>query len=281
MSGSIALALTAAAARLAEVGVAEPMRDVRALMSAALGMAPDRLLLVAQDPLPTAARANFEQFVAARLRRQPVAQIIGRRIFWGRTFEVTGEVLDPRPETETLVACALDGPPAGSVLDLGTGSGVILVTLLLEWPGARGVGTDISSKALSVAARNAATHRVTGRAELHLADWTQGLHGRRFDLVACNPPYIPAAEIAHLAPDVREWEPLAALSPGPSGLESYRRIAELLESVLAPEGRALFEFGVGQGNAVASMFRKAGFPDLTLHQDLDGRDRVLSVRRAV
>ena len=159
-----------------------------------------------------------------RARFRPMAQILGRRAFWGREFLVTADVLDPRPETETLVALALEAPAPARILDLGTGSGAILVTLLAERPRARGLGTDASPAALEVAAANAARHGVADRAEFARADWTEGLTGR-FDLVVCNPPYVAGRDMAGLAPDVRDWEPAAALTPGPTGLESYIRIA--------------------------------------------------------
>jgi release factor glutamine methyltransferase len=219
---------------------------------------------------------RFAAHVAARLARRPVSQILGRRAFWGRDFEVTTDVLDPRPETETLVALALRGAPPTRLLDLGTGSGALLTTLLCEWPQARGLGTDLSDAALAVAARNAARHGVAGRAALRRADWTQGIEGA-FDLVVSNPPYIPEAEVAALAPEVRDWEPHQALTPGPRGLESFERIARGLAGLLAPQGRALLEFGAGQGEAVAGVFREAGFRQVALRPDLDGRKRVVEV----
>jgi release factor glutamine methyltransferase len=241
-------------------------------MAAALGVPAGRLILAADDPVPDAALAGFDRMVAERARFRPVAQILGERSFWGRSFTVTAAVLDPRPETETLIARALAGPPPRRILDLGTGTGAILVTLLAECPEARGVGTDIDPAALAVAAANAARHRVAARADFRLADWTDGLTGR-FDLVVSNPPYIPEAELAALAPDVRDWEPRRALTPGPTGLESYHRIAAGLPALLADNGRALLEIGAGQGAAVAALLRAAGFA-VTLHADLDGRERV-------
>ncbi len=163
----------------------------------------------------------------------------------------------------------------GRILDLGTGSGILLVTLLAEWPDAHGLGTDIDPAALAVAAANAARHGVAGRAAFREADWTAGL-GERFDLVVSNPPYIPAADVEGLSPEVRDWEPRHALTAGPTGLEAYGRIAAGLAAVLAPGGRALFEVGVGQGAAVASLLQGAGLGGTVVHRDLDGRDRVVS-----
>jgi release factor glutamine methyltransferase len=173
--------------------------------------------------------------VAQRAERRPVAQILGRRLFWGRDFAVTGDVLDPRPETETLVAAALAGPAPARILDLGTGSGAILLTLLAEWPDAVGTGTDASAAALVVAARNAEELGCAERARLVRTDWADGVDGP-FDLVVCNPPYIPEAEIEGLSPEVRCHEPRMALTAGESGLEAYRRIAPHLPRLLGAGG---------------------------------------------
>jgi release factor glutamine methyltransferase len=274
VTDSIRAALARATATLAAAGVHEPARDARRLMAAALGIAPERVTLAAGDPLAPAAAAAFARMVDERSRFRPVAQIVGRRLFWGRDFAVTGAVLDPRPETETLVAAALAGPEPATVLDLGTGSGAILLTLLAEWPAARGLGTDIDAAALAVAAGNAARLGMADRARFARADWTDGI-GERFDLVVSNPPYLAAAEIPALAADVREWEPRHALTPGPSGLEAYRRIAAGVPRVLAPGGRALLEIGPTQGRAVAALLGAAGLARVSLHRDLDGRDRVV------
>lgn len=270
--------LSAASARLAAAGVAEPVRDARLLLAHALSLPPDRVTLIAGDPVPADAAEHFEALVAERALRRPVSQILGRRAFWGREFEVTRDVLDPRPETETLIARAFEGPPARRLLDLGTGSGILLVTLLAEWPGATGIGTDVSREALRVAQGNAARHGVTDRAAFHETDWADGLSGP-FDLIVSNPPYIPEAEVSMLAPEVREWEPRTALTAGATGLEAYERIAADLPRLLAPGGRALLEFGAGQERALAGLFRERGFEDLGFARDLDDRDRVLVIEQ--
>jgi release factor glutamine methyltransferase len=267
-------ALARGAAALAAAGVPDPARDARRLMAAALGIASDRLTLAADEAVEAAVAEAFGRMLAERARFRPVAQIVGSRLFWGRSFAVTGAVLDPRPETETLIACALAGPEPASILDLGTGSGAILVTLLAEWPRARGTGTDIDAEALAVAAGNAARLGVAGRARFTRADWTEGVAGR-FDLLVSNPPYVAAAELAALAPDVRDWEPRHALTPGPTGLEAYRRIADGLPRVLARGGRALLEIGPTQAPAVGALLRAAGCRPVRVHRDLDGRDRVI------
>jgi release factor glutamine methyltransferase len=183
-------------------------------------------------------------------------------------------VLDPRPETETLIAAALDGT-FSRVLDLGTGSGAILITLLAERRLATGTGVDLSEKALSVAAANAASLAVADRAIFLQSDWLRAVSGT-FDLVVSNPPYIAEAEMPGLAPEVLQWEPRLALTPGGDGLAAYRSILRDIRLVLTPPGRVLLETGAGQGDAVAALCRAAGLRAVTVLQDIDGRDRVVS-----
>ena len=203
-----------------------------------------------------------------------MAQILGEREFWGRAFRVTPDVLDPRPETETLVEAALGGPPAGRLLDLGTGSGCLLVTLLAEWPEATGVGVDVSPAALAVARENAERHGVEERATFHRGDWCAGLEGR-FDLIVSNPPYIADDELAQLAPEVREHEPRLALAGGPDGLDAYRRLAPELPRLLSPGGRVLLEVGAGQAAAVVTILDEAGLAVGGIRCDLGGHGRVV------
>lgn len=270
-------ALRAAVTRLGAAGVDDPARDARALLAHAMGIAPDRLTLSLADPLTDAAAARFSAAVAARAARQPVSQITGQRLFWGRTFRVTGDVLDPRPETETLVAAALSRPFA-TMLDLGTGSGAILLSCLGDRPGARGTGTDISASALAVARQNAEALGLADRATFLRADWFDGITGR-FDLIVANPPYIAADEMAALAPEVRDWEPHLALTLGGDGLDAYRAIARDAPSHLLPGGRLLVEIGPTQGAAVAGLFAAAGLAAVTVLPDLDGRPRVVSAEK--
>jgi release factor glutamine methyltransferase len=267
-------ALRDALPRLQAAGVEGAARDLRLLLAFAIGIPADRLTLVLQDPLSDPAIARFDAAVAARVARQPVSQIVGGRQFWGRWFRITPDVLDPRPETETLIAAALGGA-FSRVLDLGTGSGAILITLLAERPLATGVGVDLSTQALSVAAGNAAALAVADRAVFQHSDWLRDVRGR-FDLVVANPPYIAEDEMPGLSPEVRGWEPLLALTPGGDGLEAYRRILLDIGSVLAPSGRLLLETGALQGAAVAALCRGAGLQAVTVLQDMDGRDRVIS-----
>ncbi len=268
-----AAALRSAIPRLQAAGVAEAARDARLLLAAALGLDPARLTLHLDEPLGAAAAARFEAAVDARAARQPVAQILGRRLFWGRSFRVTRDTLDPRPETETLIAAALEAPFA-RLLDLGTGTGAILLTLLAERPAATGLGTDLSPAALAVARENARALGLGERAAFARADWLIGIDGR-FDLIVSNPPYIGEEELAGLAPEVRDWEPLLALSPGPDALAAYRRIADGAAARLGPGGRLIVEIGATQGAAVAELFRAAGLRGVEIRPDLDGRERVV------
>jgi release factor glutamine methyltransferase len=268
-------AVFAATRRLAAAGVDTPARDARLLVARAAGVPVDRLILEDHRPLTDDAAAALQAMLAAREARQPVAQILGERLFWGRSFRVTPDVLDPRPETEMLVAAALEEPFA-RVLDLGTGSGCILLSLLADRPAATGVGVDVSDAALAVARANA--DRLGVLAELLLSDWWSAVTGT-FDLIVSNPPYIAADEMAALSPEVRDWEPHLALTPGGDGLAAYRAIAGGAARHLAPGGRLIVEIGPAQGAAVSALFAAAGLGGITVHPDLDGRDRLVMARR--
>ncbi|PKP71596.1 MAG: peptide chain release factor N(5)-glutamine methyltransferase [Alphaproteobacteria bacterium HGW-Alphaproteobacteria-4] len=274
---SAASALRASIPRLAAAGVPDPARDARRLLAHAMRIAPDRLTLELSRPLTPAEAAAFEAAIAARAARQPVSQITGSRAFWGRDFRVTRATLDPRPETEALVAEAL-AAPFTRLLDLGTGTGCILLSCLAERPAATGIGIDASPEALAVAAENAARLGLTDRAELRLGDWFAGLDGN-FDLIVSNPPYIAAVEMAALSPEVRDWEPALALSPGGDGLGAYRAIAAGARAHLAPGGRLILEIGPSQAGAVVALLAAAGLPGARVLPDLDGRDRVVIAHR--
>ena len=265
-------------ARLTGAGVPEPARDARVLYRWAAKLDGARLSAAMTDPASAREISRFETAIVAREGRAPVSHITGEREFWGRRFRVTPAVLDPRPETETLIARALEGPPAGRILDLGTGSGCILLSLLAEWPQARGVGVDNSPAALAVAAENAQRLDVAGRADLVTGDWCTGLTGR-FDLIVSNPPYIAANEIAGLAPEVRLHEPLSALrpnsDPGADGFDAYRQIASGAGALLAPGGRLLLEIGPRQARAVGRILANAEIAVSAVLTDMDGRDRVV------
>lgn len=253
-------------------------REARLLLAEALGMDPGRLSIEPDKPVNCSEINVFERMLEARLEGAPVSRILGRRAFWGRDFTVTPAVLDPRPETETLVAAALERPAPDSFADLGTGSGILATSLLAEWPQARAVATDISPEALEVAAVNAARHGVADRLKLVRSDWFSHIHGR-FPLIVSNPPYIAADEMADLMVEVRDHDPHLALTPGGDGLDAYRQIAAGAPDHLTPGGWLMVEIGTRQGGAVAALFAGAGLIELRVLPDLDGRDRVVIGRK--
>ena len=270
-------ALRAAVARLAQAGIDSATTDARALLAHAMGLAPDRLTLHLPDRMTEQAQAAFDAALTARETRQPVAQIIGHRLFWNHRFKVTPDTLDPRPETEILVAEALRQPFA-KLLDLGTGTGCILLSCLAAMPMAAGVGADVSAAALAVARENADALGLTARARLIQSDWFAQIEGR-FDLITSNPPYIAADEMAALAPDVRLYEPHLALTPGGDGLAAYRAIALGAPARLLPGGRLLLETGPAQGAAVSALLAAQGLEQIRILPDFDGRDRVVCAQK--
>ena len=267
-------ALRAAVPRLREAGIDDAARDARALLAHAMGLTADRLTLHLQDDLRPEAETRFAAYIAARSTRQPVSQIIGERLFWGHSFHVSADVLDPRPETEILVQAALQQPFV-KMLDLGTGSGAILLSCLKDMPAASGHGVDLSSAALAVARRNAERLDLVKRTKFAVSDWFQNVTGR-YDLIVSNPPYIAAHELPDLAPEVRLHEPMMALTPGGDGLDAYRTIAKGAMARLLPQGRILLEIGPTQGAQVVALLDAQGFVGLHLLADLDGRDRVVA-----
>ncbi len=267
-------ALVAAVARLTDAGIDGAARDARVLLAHALGVGADRLTLHLADEMTKPQAKSYEAALGQRALHQPVAQITGRRLFWGLEFRVTPDTLDPRPETETLVAEALTRPFL-KVLDLGTGTGCILLSCLKHMPMARGVGVDASPAALAVAVGNAKDLGLDGQSRFLQSDWFAAVEGR-FDLIVSNPPYIAADEMAALAPDVRDWEPHLALTPGGDGLDAYRAIARGAGARLLPGGRILLEIGPTQGHAVSAMLAAAGLEDVRILPDMDGRDRVVA-----
>lgn len=266
-------ALRHAVQQLRAAGVESPARDARILLAFALDLPADRLTLHLPDPVPPAAAARYDAALTARTRHQPVAQITGQRLFWGRSFRVTPAVLDPRPETEVLVATALE-QPFSRILDLGTGSGCILLSCLADRPEAHGTGVDLSHSALAIARDNADRLGVAARASFVHSDWCEAVDGQ-FDLILSNPPYIAAAEMPLLAPDVRLWEPSLALTPGGDGLDAYRIIARQSPARLLPGGRLMVEIGPTQAAEVSALFAAAGLNQIRIRRDLDGRDRVV------
>lgn len=278
MSVAVNEALTTATKWLTNAGIPNADVDARILLAHAMDCEPSRLMLIGEDEVHPEVFRTFDGYLAAREKFQPVSQIIGGREFWGRWFVVTPDVLDPRPETESLIETALQHGPFQRILDLGTGTGILAVTLAAEWADARAIAIDISSEAIAIATKNAAAHDVANRVNLITSNWFDAVAGQ-FDLIVSNPPYIAAAEMAKLSPDVRNWEPFLALTPGGDGLEAYRMIASALNEFLADDGLALFEIGHMQGADVVGIFKAAGFANVTVSQDLGGKDRVVAVKK--
>lgn len=277
MSGpTAAQAMAAAVARLREAGVADPARDARLLLAHAARIDAARVSLIAPEPLEPAIAERFDTLVAGREARRPVSQLIGERQFYGRRFQVSGDVLDPRPETEILIEAAL-AEPFGHILDLGLGSGCILVTLLAERSLATGVGVDLSEAACLQAGANAVLHGVAPRADILRSDWFAEVVGA-FDLIVSNPPYIRRGDWERLEPEVRDFEPEMALVAGEDGLGAYRVLAAQAGSYLAPGGRLLMEIGPDQADEVCGLLSLAGLAEARVIQDMDGRDRVVMAR---
>jgi release factor glutamine methyltransferase len=277
MRGSVLLAQAAADLRAA--GIGDGMRDARRLLAFVLDLPMARLSIALHDPISEADQEQFHALITRRAAREPVSHLTGSRLFYGRDFIVTSDVLDPRPETETLIEAALS-EPFGSVLDLGTGSGCILLTLLCERPTAVGIGADLSTAALGVAARNRLALDCEGRAVLEQGSWYSALngHSEEFDLIVSNPPYIALDEMPGLSPEVRNHEPRMALTDEADGLNCYRQIIAGHGPYLARGGRLMVEIGPTQGQAVAQLMAQAGLHDIRVIADLDGRDRVVTGR---
>lgn len=268
-----AQAMAAAAARLRAAGVPDPARDARVLLAHAASVDAARVTLIAPEEIAPEIAERFDNLVALRAVRVPVSQLVGVRAFYGRDFAISRDVLDPRPETETLIERAL-AQPFERVLDLGTGSGCILVTLLAECPDATGVGVDLSEAACLQASANAVRHTVADRAAVLRSDWFDSVEGR-FDLIVANPPYLAAEEMADVAPELRDHEPRMALTDEGDGLSVYRLIAEHAQGYLTAAGRVLVEIGWQQGAAVTEIFTRAGWGGVTLCNDLGGKPRVV------
>ncbi|MEM9590694.1 MAG: peptide chain release factor N(5)-glutamine methyltransferase [Pseudomonadota bacterium] len=285
MSLNLESAQAHAARRLRERGIDTAALDARALMKSATGFSLEELIVKGRDPLGTQAEQLFDGFVERRLAGEPVSRIRGTREFFGRNFKIDASTLDPRPDTETLIEAVLAFAGRDAVgqdlrlLDLGTGSGCILTTLLAELPRATGTGTDINPGAVRLARKNAFELGVSARAQFVMADWFQGLTGR-YDVIVSNPPYIVSAEIEGLAPEVAHYDPRFALDGGADGLDAYRRIAARAGDFLAPNGLLLVEIGVAQAVDVESIFRSAGLAVTGngATKDLAGRPRCICAK---
>lgn len=268
---------------LRDAGVATPELDARLLLCDATGLSHETYVAESRSTLNAEAATKLDAMIERRLGGEPVSRILGRREFYGREFRIDRHTLDPRPDTETLIEAVLDHVRANNrqdkdlrLIDLGTGTGCILLTLLAELPAAHGIGSDISEAALAVAAENARRLGLSDRASFVVADWFAGVEGT-FDVILANPPYIASQAVAALAREVRDHDPLLALDGGADGLDAYRAIAAKAASFLAPGGVIFLEIGADQADAVRAIVRQAGLgvDDAVLRHDLSGRPRVV------
>ncbi|MDF1729880.1 MAG: peptide chain release factor N(5)-glutamine methyltransferase [Minwuia sp.] len=275
--------LDRATRQLRQAGLPSPRLDARVLLGNAMQCDPASLLPGSTGPVAPAQVARFDALIDGRLDRRPVSHLTGRREFYGRVFMVTPDVLDPRPDSECVVELALrhlrmDEP--ARILDLGTGTGCLLLTLLAERPQARGLGIDISAAALDVATGNAATLGLQDRVGFQQGEWLSGVAGQ-FDLIISNPPYIPTADIHGLSPEVRDHEPRLALDGGRDGLEPYRIMLPQLAGHLKAEGVAILEHGQGQETAIARLAEHSGLEITATATDLGGINRGVALKTGI
>jgi len=273
-------AITRGAALLQAAGIESPRLESRLLLSHALACPVEPLLRQPEQPADT---ASFDLLLARRARREPLALILGYREFWSLRFAVSPATLIPRPESETLVEAALGTFPDRSapirVLDLGTGTGCLLLAVLHEYPAAFGIGVDLAYQAAALAGGNASALGLSDRAAFLCGDWASALHGR-FDVILSNPPYIQSASIPALMPEVADYEPRGALDGGPDGLEAYRHLIPAIPQLLEPAGAAIVELGAGQAGAAMKLAKSRGLTTCAV-EDLAGTPRALVLRNTL
>ena len=268
--------LTASQAKLRECGISDPVRDARLLLADCLELRTQNLNLLDNSCISEIKISKFWRMINERCKRKPVSKILGYRSFWGRDFEINENVLDPRGDTETLIELILDCN-FENMLELGTGSGAIAITVLAERPEVTCVATDISQYALNTARTNSKRHGVQSRLKLLYSNWFDKISGS-FDIIVSNPPYISSKEYAQLSAEVVKYDPKISLTLGGDGLEAYREILSQALEKLSKNGHIFLEIGYTQANAVGHLFREAGFQQIKVHKDLGSRDRVISAK---
>jgi release factor glutamine methyltransferase len=282
MNANVRTLLADAGRRLADAGVETPRLDARLLLAAAMETTADRLVGAPEASVSAAAARRFAAAVDRRVAREPVSRILGVREFWSLDFRIGRATLDPRPDSETLVAAALARLPQRAaplrLLDLGCGSGCLLLALMSELPHATGLGIDLAPGAVALAAANARRLGLAGRARFRIGDWDHALAGR-FDLIVSNPPYIERPVLATLAPEVRLHDPPLALDGGRDGLAAHRAVGRALARRLGRDGFAVVEVGAGQADAAAAVYLTAGLELVGRERDLAGGFRGLILRR--
>lgn len=271
-----------ASERLSQAGVTQPLMDARLLLQHVLGISYEQLLMSATRDISAKELKNFDALISRREAREPVAVILERKPFWKYEFKTTKDTLDPRPDSETIITTALkifsDAKRELRILDIGTGTGCLIISLLKEYPNATGTAVDISETALNVARYNAEALQVLKRMEFIHSPW-DAIDVGQYDLILSNPPYIPSGDVVGLEPEVREFDPMIALDGGEDGLDAYRSLTEHLPVWLAPKGIALLEVGQGQAQTVERMMKQADLDVPITERDLAGIERVVVVRK--
>ncbi|WP_312162277.1 peptide chain release factor N(5)-glutamine methyltransferase [Phenylobacterium sp.] len=278
MTLTLLQAWQSAKTRLEAVGLTGPVIDARLLVEAAADATRADIVTDPHRALTPQQEARLADYVSRRERREPVSHILGRKGFWKVMLAVNADVLTPRPETEVIVDYVLKQFPeqmAFDILDLGVGSGAIILSILAERPAAKGLATDISDEALAVARENAANLGLAGRVAFARGDWTAGLQDASFDVVVSNPPYIASKVIETLDPEVKHFDPRIALDGGDDGLDAYRHLAPEIMRVLKPGGLFAVEIGYDQKEPVEALFTAAGGSEVWTIKDLSTHDRVV------
>ena len=266
------------AIKLSGSGIEGAARDARILTANALGTPISELSVKINEQVPEKIIADLEKLILRRINKEPISKILGKRDFWGRSFSINKKVLDPRADTETLIDFVIE-KPVKSVLELGTGSGAIAVTLACEWKHVHLTAVDISEDAISMAKINAEKFNVQNKIHFLKSDWFETVRGS-FDLIISNPPYIGLVEQDEIAAEVIKYDPQIALFAGRDGLEAYKRIIPNLAKFLNPDGLVVLETGASQSNQVKNMMNAVGFIDAKIVKDLSGKDRLVAAKLA-
>ena len=264
--------------KLSRSGIEDAARDARILSAFVLEIPISELSLNVDEPVSHQIISKLEKLILRRIHREPISKILGRREFWGRTFSINENVLDPRGDTETLIEFVIE-KPVKSVLELGTGSGAIAITLACEWKEVHVTAIDISEEALSLAKSNAEKFNVQNKIDFFKSDWLEAVKGP-FDLIISNPPYIGLIEKDEIPTEVIKYDPEIALFAGRDGLDAYKKIIPNLAKFLNPDGFVVLEIGASQSNQVKNMMNVVGFIDTQIVKGLSGNDRLVASKLA-
>ena len=264
---------------LKEHSVQAPDITARELIKNTIDVADIDMIIRSEKVVAKSTQQKINSYMERHIKGEPTSRIFGEREFWGLPFKITPDVLDPRADTETIIEAAIRafvGDPPLSVLDLGTGSGCIIISLLTEWQRTKGVGVDVSAKALEVASLNAQMHKVDNRLTLVESNWCENLNGK-YDLIVSNPPYISNQEITNLPTNVKNYDPILALEGGEDGLSCYRSILTEIKNLLNPHGKVFLEVGYSQAEDVSRLVEESGLFVIGTHADIAGIPRVVEI----